>query len=134
MNSENLLTGKWQFIGAEKHTGSRWQPTTHVEGMAWEFFPQYFSENKIIGNIVETTPTTPPIEMAYMYNKRDRLLKIDIFTDLTIGKDDQSEADFYDVILADDEPSDAPIIKLSILTQEGCPLPYLQYILQKAEE
>ncbi len=133
MRDETTLIGKWQFIGAEKHNGSKWQTATYVEGMAWEFLPQYLSENKTIGNIIETTLVNAPIEMAYVYNKIDRLLKIDIFTDFAIGEDDRSESDFYDVIFTDGEPSDAPIIKLSILTQEGCPLPYLQYILQKIE-
>ncbi len=131
MNQETTLIGKWQFIGAERYNGSKWQSATYVEGMAWEFFPQYFSESRTIGNIVETTPTNTPIEMAYLYTPKERLLKIEIFTDCTIGSDDKSEADFYDVIFTDVEPNDTPILFLSILTQEGAPLPYLRYVLQK---
>ncbi len=96
-------------------------------------FPQYFSKIKTIGNIVETTPNAAPIEMAYLYNNKDQVLKLEVFTDCVMGKDDKSEVDLYDVIFDNGDSPDATIIKLSIETQGSYPTPYLRYTLQKIE-
>ncbi|MFR9570235.1 MAG: hypothetical protein SNI97_06685 [Rikenellaceae bacterium] len=97
--------------------------------MIWTFEPQYFGENKIIGNITETTPSGDPIIMAYAYDKRTTLLKIDISTECSSGEEDGSQADICDVIYADDEQS----IKLNILTHPNYPQQYFRYTLQKID-
>ncbi len=132
MKQETILSGKWQFIGAEKYIDSKWQPSeSYVKGMVWELFPQYFSEDKIIGNIAETTPLNTPITMAYLYIKSERVLKVDISTDCAIDKNDMSEVDTYSVIFIDDISTDTPTIKLSILAEQNGTHPYFQYILRK---
>ncbi len=134
MRQETNLTGKWQFVGAEKFNGIEWQEAAYVDQMIWEFRPQYSGENKTIGNIIESTPSEAPIEMAYVYTNDDNLLKIEIFTDNVTGKEDKSEADFYDVTFCTDQITNRPTIYINILTQEGCPLPYFRYILQQVEQ
>lgn len=130
MREERTLTWRWQFVGAEKYNGSDWQTSeNYVPDMIWTFEPQYFGENKIIGNITETTPSGDPIIMAYAYDKRTTLLKIDISTECSSGEEDGSQADICDVIYADDEQS----IKLNILTHPNYPQQYFRYTLQKID-
>lgn len=141
MNSEIILTGKWLFIGAERFIDSQWQPCdTYVDGMTWEFCEQYIGEGKVIGSIVETSPSEVSTKMAYAYNSGENRLTVEIFTECTTQSDDSSEADIYEVCRAESEQSDdqgdskgegTNTITISILTQHGCPPPYFRYILQK---
>lgn len=126
MNQRTLLIDKWIFIGAEEYIDSKWQPSNaYVKGMTWDFYPQYFSQNKTMGNITEKAPQDNPISMAYIYNKSEQLLKIEIFTDASGGAQDQSDADTYHLICH----SDKQIIRLGILTPSGAST--FRYILQK---
>lgn len=96
--------------------------------MAWEFQPQFFSENKTIGSITETTLTESSVDMAYTYNAIEKLLKVEIHTECVIGINAESEADVYSVIQSEDG---SDTMMLSILNEPTCPPPYFRYILRK---
>ncbi len=130
---KDLLTGRWQFIGAESYVGISWQPSkSYVKEMVWEFQPTFFSDDKLIGNIVESVPVEESVEMAYTYNTCDDLLNIEVIEDGEEYAEDDSKWDIYSVTFDTEQPA-RPIIKLSILTQHNCPPPYFRYILQKIE-
>ncbi len=128
---KNLLVGKWEFIGAQKHNGTEWESTTYVEGMIWEFNPIFLSDNKIIGNLAEFTATSDePISLNYTFAERENHLRIEIYTDHNTMILD--EADLYAVSC--DNPAELqPTIVLNLINQIGCPPPYLRYILRQVE-
>ncbi|MFI3303993.1 MAG: hypothetical protein SNF68_07455 [Rikenellaceae bacterium] len=134
MKEKIQLNGKWEFIGAELYSGSKWVACErYVKGMTWDFHPQYFSPTKTIGCIIETTPTANSVDLPYAYNIAEAKLKVEIYTDDARGMLDETEADVYEVIPHADSTPDSPQIYLSILTEHGCPPPYFRYLLRKIE-
>lgn len=133
MTQAHFLFDSWEFIGAEEYIAAAWRPANYVKGMKWTFHPQYFGQNKTIGDIIETTPTSRDISMPYVYDKTTQTLKIEVVTDVFDGVCDQSESDTYDVIISENQPSQAQIIKLCIKEKQGGPSTPFRYILQKVD-
>ncbi|MFR9522849.1 MAG: hypothetical protein SNI51_09060 [Rikenellaceae bacterium] len=128
MTNKNLLIGKWEFIKAEKHNGSEWEPTSHTNGISWEFHPDYISETKTIGAIIETAPLVDPVRLNYTFSERDNLLRIEVYTDTKTRILD--ETDIYE--LSEISQSDTKsTIALSLINQLGCPPPYLRYTMSR---
>lgn len=126
--NRNLLVGNWKFIETEKYDGSKWIQADHVENMTWEFHPQYFGVTKVIGNIIEQTPSKTPITLNYIFNIFTRQLRIEVYTDPKTRILD--EIDIYELV--DVTESSAQItVTLSLINQLGCPPPYLRYKLCK---
>ncbi len=129
---KDLLNGKWEFIGAEKYLDSAWQPTTdYVEGMTWEFYPQYFSERQSLGNITENTTTEESSNISYAYNFLLGELKVEIFTDNNTSSYADPQVDKYEIIELKESPKHPQQIKISILNEANYPPPYFRYTLQR---
>ncbi len=126
---KNLLIGKWEFIKAEQHNGSEWELTNHTMGMMWEFHPEYISTSKIIGIIVETAPLVAPINLNYTFSDRDNLLRIEVYTDPDTRIKD--ETDIYEISFDEVLADQKPIITIELISQIGCPPPYLRYTLRQ---
>ncbi|MFR9500290.1 MAG: hypothetical protein SNH18_07595 [Rikenellaceae bacterium] len=127
---KNLLIGKWEFIKAETHNGSEWEPTNHVKGMTWEFHPEYIGEQKTIGAILETAPLVDEVHLNYTFSDRDNLLRIEVYTDSKTRILD--ETDIYELSEVTQTATQTTII-LSLINQLGCPPPYLRYTLQQVK-
>ncbi|MFR9496635.1 MAG: hypothetical protein SNG69_09300 [Rikenellaceae bacterium] len=126
--NKNLLIGKWEFIKAEQHNGSEWEPTAHTNGMSWEFHPEYLSETKTIGVIIESAPLVAPIRLNYTFSDRDNLLRIELYTDPKTRIKD--ETDIYEIIEVNHSTTQTTIV-ISLINQLGCPPPYLRYTMSK---
>lgn len=126
-NEKESLTGRWLFIGKEEYVNSKWiESGQFVKGMMWDFSPNYIAEDKTVGNITETAPNVEPETLAYAYVNCYNILKLDIVTCCSMAQDDVSQADLYHV-LWDDE---GDVIRISLLTEFGQPLPYFRYVLK----
>ncbi|MFR9504200.1 MAG: hypothetical protein SNH73_07120 [Rikenellaceae bacterium] len=125
--NKNLLIGKWRFIKAEQHNGSEWEPISHTNGMSWEFSPEYISETKSIGVIVETAPLVDEVRLNYTFSDRDNLLRIELYTDPQTRIKD--ETDIYSLSEITQTATQSTIV-LSLINCLSCPPPYLRYTLQ----
>lgn len=123
-----LLVGKWKFIGAEKHDGDDWHPATFINGMTWEFHPQFFSDTKTLGNIIEDSPRGEQTTLNYLFNTTDNCLRIEVYTDPQSKILD--ETDIYE-LLEVKQTDTQTTITLSLISQLGYPPPYLRYTLQQ---
>ncbi len=119
-----LLVGKWRFIGAEKHDGDDWHPATFMNGMTWEFHPQFFSDTKTIGNIIEDSPRGVQTTLNYLFNTTDNCLRIEVYTDPQSRILD--ETDIYELT----HESQNTIV-LNLISQLGYPPPYFRYTLKQ---
>ncbi|MFI3294344.1 MAG: hypothetical protein SNI70_12625 [Rikenellaceae bacterium] len=126
--NKNLLIGKWEFIKAEQHNGSEWEPTAHTKGMYWEFHPDYIGEQKTIGAIIETAPLVNEVRLNYTFSERDNLLRIEVYTDPKTRILD--ETDIYELLEVTQTATQSTIV-LRLINQLGCPPPYLRYTLQQ---
>ncbi|MFI3263830.1 MAG: hypothetical protein SNG38_02615 [Rikenellaceae bacterium] len=133
--STNLLIGKWKFVKTEKYNGFEWKSTDHVNELAWEFFPQYFGQNGVIGNIIETTPSSS-VSLDYKYSAIDNLLRIDVYKNSQTRILDEIDIYeirplYHEVVTVNNKQLDGLIIRLSLINQINSPLLYLRYTLQK---
>ncbi|MFI3331470.1 MAG: hypothetical protein R3Y38_06655 [Rikenellaceae bacterium] len=123
------LLGRWQFIAAEKFIDLQWQLSDNfVKGMQWEFCPQYISDGQSVGRIKETGPGGLT-EMAYAFNHKERILKVEISSELSASGDAEFQEDVYE--LTSTQLGESMMIKISILSEQGSPAPYFRYCLQK---
>ncbi len=133
MRTENKIPiiSKWKFVGCEIYKNAQWQEShEYTPGMTWRFMPQYFTETKIIGTIVESRPNAAPVELNYLYLPEEKVLQIEVYSDDHTDFLDESEVDAYQVIFTRNADGSPNVMKLNILNQQGCPPPYLRYLLQ----
>ncbi len=125
------LIGKWEFIDSELYQNSEWEQVKDFhKSMVWTFIPQYLGSDRAYGKIIETTPVEAPIELDYLHYIDENLLKVEILVDSMSG---ETDADLYKISTSDQSSHNHSTIKLSILSQEGCPPPYRRYTLQAIE-
>lgn len=122
MQKKELLDGTWEFIGKEIYLPplKKWiDQEDYVEGLKWEFHPEFALDGVEKGMITESAPDVKSIEMAYIYDRYKQSLRVDV-----------EIQDIYEVIPSQYGTAENPVIRLNILTGEF-PAPYLRYILRK---
>ncbi|MFI3264549.1 MAG: hypothetical protein SNG38_05105 [Rikenellaceae bacterium] len=126
--NKKLLIGKWEFVKAEKYNDACWQSSDYTAGMFWEFHPDYISQTKTIGTIVETAPLVNFVKLNYIFSEVDNCLKIEIYTDPETRILDETDVYFLSQIT---QTSAQTTIVLDLINQISSHSPHLRYTLQQ---